>query len=339
MEQRYYQQILLERVKDQMPENQSVVDHITDILDLSKDSAYRRLRNETSLSFDEAIKLASHFHIPMNELVGSTSQSAVFNRHSSINSLQAYRDYLQQSILTLNSIKEQRKHQMIYSAKDIPIFYQFAFPKLTAFKIYVWLKSVYDIQTIDSEYYSLRDIPQDLLDLAREQWSLFSQINTIEIWNDTTILSLINQIAYYYEAGMLTDEEEALAICDEFQEMIKIIYKQAVSGQKLHASNPEVNSGAFCKMYYHEILIMDNHILAEFGDNQHLYLVPYAGLNYMSTSDPELVKSLTAYLQAQIRKSALMSDVSEKERNKFFFRIKAKIDQLRDKIKATNPFE
>ncbi|MDZ7848193.1 MAG: hypothetical protein U5L96_16380 [Owenweeksia sp.] len=76
---------------------------------------------------------------------------------------------------------------------------------------------------------------------------------------------MLNQIAYYYEAGLLTDRQEALEITDQMQEMLKVIYKQAVTGQKVHAHNMKVQSGASCRMYYHEILIMDNHILAETG--------------------------------------------------------------------------
>lgn len=339
MTERPFQMLLLEKIRKRLNENQSLIDYITDILEISKDSGYRRLRGETALSFDEAITLATHFQISLSEVSGQTDHSSIFIRQPFINTLDDYRQYLQRSIETLKFIKDRRNHLMMYSAKDIPIFYQFAFPKLAAFKIYVWLKSVYNIQTINDHYYSLSDIPQELLDLAYEQWSVFSQINTLEIWNDTTILSLLNQIAYYYEAGLLTDRQEALEITDQMQEMLKVIYKQAITGQKVHAHNREVQSGASCRMYYHEILIMDNHILAETGEGQLIYYVPYGGLNYMYTTDQKITSQLQSYLNGQVKKSALLSDVSEKDRNRFFIRIKSHIDQLREKINGTDPFK
>ncbi len=338
MENRPYQALLLDKIKDLIDERQTLIDHVMDVLDLSKDSGYRRIRGETALSFDEAILLAQHFGIALNEITGHADNSAIFRRRAFITNVEEYRQYMQESLEQLLYIRQQRNHQMIYSAKDIPIFYQFGFPKLAAFKIYVWLKSVYNIQTLNESYYSLSEIPKELLDLAQQQWEAYSQINTIEIWNDTTVLSLINQIAYYYEAGLLKNREEALELCYEFQEMIKVIYKQALSGKKVHGNNREVNSGAFCKMYYHEILLMDNHILAEVGENRLIYFIPYAGLNFMSTTEPEITANIQDYLKGQTMKSALISDVSEKDRNQFFIRIKNKIEQLQEKINSTDPF-
>ena len=227
---------------------------------------------------------------------------------------------------------------MYYSAKDIPVFYQYAYPKLAAFKMYVWLKSIYDIQQIEDLNYNLDMIPEELTDIAHQQWKVFSKINSVEIWNETTITSLLKQIEYYYEAGLLKDQEEAMALCDEFHQMVKLIYKQALSGEKVHASNHEVSSGASYRMYYHEILLMDNHILADFGEERLAYFVPYGGVNYMSTTEPSLTLAVKEYLLNQTRKSALISDVSEKERNRFFIRIKNRIDRLREKIHSTNPF-
>lgn len=333
-----YQQILFEKIKEQLPENQTLIDNVTDILDLSKDSGYRRLRGETALSLDEAVALAAHFNISLTEVAGQADNTAIFRKAPFIRSLDAYTHYMERSLKQLQEIHKKKDHVMIYSAKDIPIFYQFAFPKLAAFKIYVWLKSVYDIQTLDGENYSLSDVPENLLQLAKEQWRAFTQINTIEIWNDTTISSLINQITYYYEAGLLRDKEEALELCEDFRQMLKVIYKQALSGDKSHANNTEVSSGASCKMYYHEILLMDNHILAQIDQMRKLYFIPYGGLNFLTTSDPSMTNEMYEYLIGQTKKSALISDVSEKDRNRFFIRIRNRIDQLRQKIEATDPF-
>jgi len=51
-----------------------------------------------------------------------------------------------------------------------------------------------------------------------------------------------------------------------------------------------------------------------------------------------LTESMSQYLNGQKEKSSLISNISEKERNKFFIRIKTRIDQLKSKIEMTNPF-
>lgn len=338
MPKNHFQLIFLEKVKLKIDEKHSLVDVITDLLEISKDSAYRRMRGDTELSFDETVILANHFRVSLSEVAGHTENSAVFHRQSFIKTLDNYRDYMKNSLAQLQQIASQKNHMMYYQAKDIPAFYHFALPKMGAFKMYVWLKSVYGIDKINDENYSMSMIPQDLLDLAKQQWEVFSRINTTEIWSETTIRSIANQIEYYYEAGFFSSKEEALDICDEFKMMMKIIYKQALNGRKVHANNMEVFSSASYSMYFHEILLMDNHILAEIGENNIIYFIPYAGINYLSTADPDLTNDMKEFMTSQIKKSASIDNISEKERNKFFIRIKNKIDQLREKIISTDPF-
>ena len=46
------QTILMERIKDALPSNMSLVDELADLLQVSNDSAYRRMRGETALSIE-----------------------------------------------------------------------------------------------------------------------------------------------------------------------------------------------------------------------------------------------------------------------------------------------
>ncbi|MDZ7848192.1 MAG: hypothetical protein U5L96_16375 [Owenweeksia sp.] len=59
----------------------------------------------------------------------------------------------------------------------------------------------------------------------------------------------------------------------------------------------------------------------------------------MYTTDQKITSQIQGFLNGQVKKSALMSDISEKDRNRFFIRIKGHIDQLRDRIKGTDPFK
>ncbi len=335
---RFYQRVFWEKIDNLLQGQYSLPDEIAVALQISKDAAYRRLRGETTLSFDETVLLARHFNISLNDITGISEKSVIFNHGDFIDTIDDYRTYMKGSLEMLQSIVQQKDHMMYYSAKDVPVFYQFAFPELAAFKIYVWLKSVYGISKINDQNYNVSMIPEDLLELASAQWEAFSRINSIEIWNDTTVMSFIKQIDYYYEAGLFSNREEALVICDRFHEMMKLIYKQALNGNKVHATKSEVYTSASYKMYYHEILIMDNHIVAEFNENRLFYFVPYAGVNYLSTSDITMGKKMKDYFLNQCKQSSLISDLSDKDRNKFFIRIKNRIDQVREKIATTDPF-
>mgnify|MGYP000456208467 CR=1 FL=1 len=333
-----FQQLLIKIVEQHTKPNELMADVIADILDCSRDAAYRRIQGRTDLSFAEAVNLSTYFGFSLNAVQPVPDSRVVFNRVGFIKTLDDYHKYMINSLKQLEAIGQRPNHVMYYQAKDIPVYYQFGFKKLAAFKIYVWLKSVYNIQKINGQNYSLKDIPAELLDLAKDQWRAFSKLNTIEIWNDTTVLSMLKQLEYFYEAGLLTSQEEALEICDEFEKMMKLIYKQALSGLKVHPNDENLSTGASYKMYYHEILLMDNHIYAEVEESHRFYFLPYAGVNYLSTSDPQLTQDMRAYVIEQTKKSSLISDVSEKERNKFFIRIKNQINRLREAISQNSGF-
>ncbi len=333
-----FQQILFDRMRNQLDPKISLVDEVAEVLQLSADACYRRIRGNTQITFEEAVALAQHARISLNEIAGQADTTAVFEQWPIIKNFDDCYDYMCRSLETLERLKTIKGHMLYYQAKDIPVFYHFSFPRLAKFKIYVWMKSVYDVQKIDGKNYNMDMIPKKILDVAKKQWEVFSQLNTIEIWNDTTVTSLVKQMEYYYEAGLLASKAEATEICDDFRSMMKNIYKQALQGNKVHATNHDVFTGAKYQMYYHEILLMDNTVLADMGDGRMAYFLPYAGVNYVSTTDPKVVSEILDFVQAQARKSALISDVSEKDRNRFFIRVRNQIDEVREKIKNMDPF-
>ena len=63
------QDFLIQRIKELLPTENSMVDTLSELLNVSNDSAYRRIRGETPLILDEAKKLCDHFGISLDELL------------------------------------------------------------------------------------------------------------------------------------------------------------------------------------------------------------------------------------------------------------------------------
>ncbi|MBA2329659.1 MAG: hypothetical protein H0V91_08575, partial [Flavisolibacter sp.] len=59
------QDTLFQRIKEKLSPNQSLADVISEILFVSNDSAYRRIRGETPLVLEEAQLLCQHFDISL----------------------------------------------------------------------------------------------------------------------------------------------------------------------------------------------------------------------------------------------------------------------------------
>ncbi|MDR0757051.1 MAG: hypothetical protein LBF85_04305 [Tannerella sp.] len=74
------QKRLFEIIKSLIPTSYRLADVIGDLLNISPDAAYRRIRGEKGLTFLEVQKLCCHFHLSMDELLNlkSPGQTAVF---------------------------------------------------------------------------------------------------------------------------------------------------------------------------------------------------------------------------------------------------------------------
>ena len=331
-----FQLAFFERLKAVHAAPKMLAEEIADLLGTSKDGVYRRMRGETALSIDEAVKLSHHYNLPLNN-PDAQENLVVFQKQPMIQTEADFRAYLQRTLALLEHIGKFPEKKVYYSAKDVPIFYHFQFKELGAFKMYVWMKSVYDIQKIDGLHYSMQSLPPDLLALGRQLWEAYAKLPALEIWNDTTMASVIKQVEYYFEAGLLQSKEEALMICEQLKELIRRLYKQASKGSRTNHNDEDLETGVSFEMYVNELLVMDNHILVT-HDAEMVYLVPYGGINYLSTRHPKICASMQTFMQQQARKSVLISSFSEKDRNKFFIKLRSRVDQLVEKIEKSNPF-
>jgi plasmid maintenance system antidote protein VapI len=128
------QSSFLKQIKNQLPEHLALVDALADQLNISNDSAYRRIRGEKHLTFDEIQILAANYKISLDTFLHLDNNALLFwgkniDRHTF-----DFENYLQDIVQQLEYFKSAKEVQMFYFNKDIPIFHHFMFPELAAFK-------------------------------------------------------------------------------------------------------------------------------------------------------------------------------------------------------------
>ena len=72
------QSAFLEQVRKSFPPNLSFVDELAELLNISRDSAYRRMRGDTVLSLEEVKKLCDHFKISLDSFLSPSSEVVTF---------------------------------------------------------------------------------------------------------------------------------------------------------------------------------------------------------------------------------------------------------------------
>ncbi|HMG93066.1 MAG TPA: hypothetical protein VK589_23585 [Chryseolinea sp.] len=318
------QLVFLEQVKKKLNPNISFADELAEILDISRDSAYRRIRGETVLSLDEAKILCLRYGVSLDNLISDSGDMVTF--HYSVVDTQnfTFEKWLRSILGSLETLLPFPEKQLIYFAKDIPVFYYFNSPLLGPFKMFFWMSSVLKHENLRGVKFSPDLISGELITIGNKIFKLYSETPRIEIWSDETLNVTLRQIEFYQECGFLAEPEYAVRLCDEYLSLVKSIRSWAAVGYK---DRPE------CKfnLYKNDLLIADNTIFFRMGDKR-MTFIPCNTMNILTTSDDAFCKKTEDYLINLTSKSILISTSGEKERNKFFNLMEDKIMQVKNRL-------
>lgn len=314
------QQFFLSKLKDALPANVSLIDTVAEILDISYDAAHRRTSLKSKLSLEESIKLSRHFHMSIDQLYGIGSQNIVaVEKTQTITSQSELEAYFKASYENLKRILAMKGSEIIYSAKDLPIFYTASDNVLSRFKMFVWLQLLSEDQKVMAFENFAPSV--SLVAAASRLGELYANLHVTEIWDVTTINSTLKQIHFYYKSMLLT-ETMALRLCDDLKKLVEMIEEK-------------VANDIHYKLYYNELLLMNNTVLVKTPIIKTLF-VPYTILSYYKTSDTQTLTQVDEHLQRQMRNSKLLSSAGKKEQRIFFNKMYKKIEALTYLIKAEN---
>jgi len=314
------------KLKSIVPSNISFVEILAEILDLSIDSVYRRIRGETALTLEEAIKLCESFHISIDSLIDFSYDTVTFNYTPITTNIETFKNYLKTMCDDINLISKVEIKKIIYVADDIPIFHLFEFEELAAFKMYYWLKSVVNVPEYQSKKFSIQCLDEDILKIGKKLKEEYNKLPSIEIWTENTTNSIRKQIEYYYEAGLFEKNKEAFLLLDQLEALIRNITHKAEKNSKL----PNIIQNNF-SVYFSEVEIGNNCILAFANDFKKVYLT-FNTFNVMSTINQKFCDEVYLWINCIISKSNLISGISEKQRLIFIHRTVEKIEELRKKL-------
>lgn len=323
------QEQFLQRVKSAVPPNVSFVDELADLLKLSTDSAYRRIRCETLFNIEEITLICKHFRVSFDPEVHHMSNKVTFDYLKLDDKKENFKLWLMFISGDVKRIGTSPNNQIIYGADDVPIWHHFFDPELTSFKLFYWLKSILNAPEFSDLNYDPSLIDSDMLVSAREMLKNYNEINSIEIWTEDTLNSNLKQVEYFWESGFFNSKTDALRLCDLYLEELNLVLKKAAKSSKL-IEKGESGRENF-KLYKSEVMIGNNSILASIGSTKIAY-VSNNTFNMMSTTSADFVHENELWLNNLLRKSTLISGVAEKQRNQFFRVLRDKVEVVKQKI-------
>ncbi len=328
------QQQLFQEIKHRLPPDASVVDEVALQLGISTDSAYRRMRGEKSISFEELYKLVTHYSISLDQMMQVKQEGFLFQGNLLNPKTHRYDAHLKgilQSMTYFNTFKE--KKEFYYLGKDLPVFYNSYFRELAAFKYFFWMSTLVFFPEFRNKKISFDDFPDELFELGQKSLVMYNQMDSFEIWNLESLNSTLHQIEYYIDNDLFRTDEDAVLVYDSIEKVLKHIEEQAKSGFKFDMGDPQKTPLGRYNAYFNEIVLLDNSMMVILDDKK-MSMILHCAINYMITRDVHFTENHYNYIQNLIRRSTQISDVSEKERNSFFRRIHERIERRRASLKV-----
>jgi len=324
------QEILFQDIKTKLPPNISFVHDLSELLGISYDSAYRRIRGEKELSLEELKSICIHYNVSVDSLFNFKSNQVISNSLALGEDGFTFENWLQSLLEGIKRIHSCQQREIIYAAKDLPVFYFFEFPEIAAFKIYFWHKTLIPASEYENKSISLEP-PENLYTLGHQLLSYYIKIPTIEIWSEATIASILKQIEYCYVSGFFARNEDIFRLCEVLESWLQHVQRQAECGFQFRLGSPCEGAENSYKLFNNEVLVSDNTILVSM-DGQKTSYYTYNVINQLITSNPVFCNQVDKTLRNLMQKSTLISGTSAKERHRFFNKLHENVKALRTRI-------
>ena len=323
------QQVFFNHIKGMLPPHISFVDEIAEELKISNDSAYRRIRGEKPIALEEIKKLCVKYKISLDQLLHLNSESVVFSgklaHPQNFNFALYLQDFLRQHEI-INSFEEK---ELLILPKDIPVYHYYNFPELAAFKYFFWMKTILHYPDYSKTVFNPSLMTEDLMKTGEKILATYNKIPSTEIWNVENINTTLRQIEYYKESNVFASKDDVLKIYDCLEKSIDHVELQAEAGYKINQPGKGSHEGAPFNLYINDFILGDNTYLPVLNGKKIVFLV-HTFLNYMSTTDVAFAEYNYKHFQNILHKSTLISVVGEKERRRFFNRIRQNIDSRKN---------
>ena len=320
------QKNLFNVIKQTITSKIDLVEIVSELLDISTHSAYRRIRGEKLLDFEEFMILSNHFRIAPSSFMTIPDNNEIQCRYTRMDLLNSnnYINYLHDLEKNIAGVCALKTGEIIFSAEDIPLFYYGQSKELILFRLFSWSYGFYGFSGNFDDFLRDHDFNK-ILQYYKKIFDLYLIVPSIDIWSDYSIERMITVLNYHYEIENFSDKRCPLIICEQMIEMLETMEIWSNNGGKSDTQTP-------FKLYVSEIPINNTLLLLKKNEATNCVLKLFT-INHFNINDLNFCKEAELWLNNTIRRSILISGASVRERRKFFADKRDKINKIINKIK------
>ncbi len=314
-------------IKTRLKPSESLVNEMADLLGLSLDSAYRRIRGEKKLTYDEICLLCERYNLSFDEINCFNEKSNVFSLTSNgRNKIENIKSNLCRIINEFEQIRHKNDKLIILTCNEIPFFRLFKYPRLTAFVLSENIDFEFTDCNLEENVKDILILDNEIKELTTNIAKLYSTTPSIEIWKPHIIDYFAKSIENY---GNI--ESKRTLICYELLDDLVDLLDDV----KFSIGVPNMSKGfnSNFKFYLNEFNFNSNYVYFYSGGYKVVYLRTFE-TNFILGTSLEITSEAERCLQNLINRSTHFKNINQQQCSLFFKKQKDLI--LMHKNKLTN---
>lgn len=315
---------LITAIYKKIPQQTNIIDMLSSVLNIGKDSAYRRLKGSVSFSFKDVVQLALALDISVDEIINiKNSESILLDLGLLVDSdpMFVYKKKIEDNIKTLSHMRKLSPNMKAYVIYDSLLeLTRLYHENIFKFYLYKWL---YQMNKFDFPVPRMSDltIPQDVMLLQDEYVSEIKQLSASTLIFDRNVyLSCIKEIGYFYKRKLIS-KEEVLLLAQELLETIDTMEKIATEGKS--------EQGTIVKLYLSSVDVRSSYSYFEIDSNTFCQL-PAFSIYSLESHNAELGVVQKEWIESFKKYSVCISEASETERFEYYEKQREIVNSLMD---------
>ena len=143
--------------------------------------------------------------------------------------------------------------------------------------------------------------------------------------------ALQHKIEFYRETKVFQSKEDIIIIYQCFEKLIDHIEQQVELGYKFPYNKPSLHNKIKYNVFVNEFVLGDNTVAVE-ADGRRLVFLNHSVINYIATENKKFVDYVFDTIHLLVKKSTLISEIGEKERQLFFRNMRQKIAEKKQLV-------
>ena len=315
--------IIVNIVLKNIPKDIKPVIYLMDLLDLSRESVYRRIRGDIPFTVDELATLALTLNLSLDEIIGGTKSERIFfdlglrKKESPVDLIAAM---LQDTNHYFELLAKSNNSNMLIALNCVYPIFTVYFPNLLKFN---YLKRLVEIQNnLPKNYFSTLTLPQELLVSQQKLKDGIKNIGKMTfILSPNISLGVIKDIQYYYQRKLISKEDVEI-LKEDLLEMMDVAENIAKTG-KLKEGKLQID------IYISIPYINSNTIYMEYDNNSevHYWIYPNSPMIIRNSAISDIQKQ---WFLSMKKSSTLITQSNEILQVNFFDAQRKLINKLTD---------